>query len=278
MTTRDLGDMDPAVRQRVKELTGLDPVATLTFFDTFYLEPLSRRLDIGSSTILDCACGTAWLAMAARLRGAPRVVAADLYPSTLDRARAVAALLGLEDEIEFVTADVTRLPFADQEFDAVCSIETLEHVPVVPATRELARVCRQFFVVETINRRFPIDTHDTPYPFAHFLPTALRRRVNLHYGTSELNRYPSWGEVEGALTEFDLLTPFKTFQDPDDWAAAFPYENPYIRGRLVELSQPKWRAKQLYYRSVYGLMGQRGRRALDKITGVYGRREPVAAP
>lgn len=277
MTSVGIDAIDPAVRRKVADLVGLDPVAALRYFDNFYLAPLSRRVGIHEVSLLDCACGTGWLAMAARLRGARRVVAADLYPGTLETARAVARLLGLEDEIEWTTANVTALPFPDRQFDVVCSIETLEHVPVDLAARELARVCGRFFVVETINRRFPIDTHDTPYPLAHFLPDSIRRRVNTHYGTSEMNRYPSWGEVEAALTDFMLLTPFKTFVGPGEWEAIFPYENPYLSGQLVDLTQRKWRLKRWYYRANYACLGQRGRYGLDKIMGIYERRSVDAA-
>lgn len=263
--------IDAEVRREVADLVGLDPVATLRYFDNFYLAPLARHMDIQGASLLDCACGTGWLAMAARMRGAGHVVAADLYPGTIEKARAVARLLGLEDQIEWATANVTQLPFDDRQFDVVCSIETLEHVPVIPASRELARVCARFFVVETINRRFPIDTHDTPYPLAHYLTKRIRRRVNTHYGTTEMNRYPSWGEVEAALTDFTLRTPFKTFADPGEWEAVFPYENPYLSGRPIDLAERKWRLKRWYYRANYACLGASGRYGLDKIMGIYER-------
>ncbi|HXC45926.1 MAG TPA: class I SAM-dependent methyltransferase [Solirubrobacteraceae bacterium] len=77
----------------------------------------------------------------------------------------------------FVQADAAAgLPFADDEFDLVYSSSVIEHVP--PARREafaneVRRVGRGWFV-QTPALSFPIEPHAL-LPFAHWLPTALRR-------------------------------------------------------------------------------------------------------
>ena len=77
----------------------------------------------------------------------------------------------------FVRADAAAgLPFADDEFDLVYSSSVIEHVP--PARREafaseVRRVGRGWFV-QTPAFSFPIEPHAL-LPFAHWLPTALRR-------------------------------------------------------------------------------------------------------
>ncbi len=77
----------------------------------------------------------------------------------------------------FVQADAAAgLPFADDEFDLVYSSSVIEHVP--PARREtfaneLRRVGRGWFV-QTPAFSFPVEPHAL-LPFAHWLPTALRR-------------------------------------------------------------------------------------------------------
>jgi SAM-dependent methyltransferase len=77
----------------------------------------------------------------------------------------------------FVRADATeRLPFADEQFDLVYSSSVIEHV--APAKRaafaaELRRVARGFYV-QTPAFSFPIEPHAL-LPFAHWLPSALRR-------------------------------------------------------------------------------------------------------
>src|SRR3984957_11424883 len=77
----------------------------------------------------------------------------------------------------FAQADAAAgLPFADDEFDLVYSSSVIEHVP--PARREafaseVRRVGRGWFV-QTPALSFPIEPHSL-LPFAHWLPTALRR-------------------------------------------------------------------------------------------------------
>lgn len=264
--------LDAGQRQRLRDATGLDPVGALEYFDRFYAAPLAARLDVTQARILDCACGFGWLSAALALRGARQVVAADLDPSALAVARLVIGELGLADRVEVMSADVTRLPFPDRHFDAVCTIETIEHVPIAPAMTELARVCRRFLVIETINRRFPLDTHDTSLPLVHWLPTPLRAAVHRGVGaTPQPNRYPTLEQIEGPLAGFTLRTHFKTFDDVEEWERAFPFAHPYQGGRVVALTDPKWRAKRAYFRAVFALLGHRGRAALDKIMGIYER-------
>jgi SAM-dependent methyltransferase len=77
----------------------------------------------------------------------------------------------------FVQADAAAgLPFAEDEFDLVYSSSVIEHVP--PGRREafaseVRRVGRGWFV-QTPSFSFPIEPHSL-LPFAHWLPTALRR-------------------------------------------------------------------------------------------------------
>ncbi len=77
----------------------------------------------------------------------------------------------------FVRADAAkRLPFADGEFDLVYCSSVIEHV--APERRaafasEVRRVGRGWFV-QTPARSFPIEPHSL-LPFAHWLPTRLRR-------------------------------------------------------------------------------------------------------
>ncbi len=264
--------LDAAQRRRLQELTGLEPLGALSYFDRFYAAPLAARLDVTKARILDCACGFGWLSAALALRGAREIVAADLDPSALAKARALVDALALNDRVTIIEADVTKLPFPDRHFDAVCTVETIEHVPIAPAMTELARVCRRFFLIETINRRFPLDTHDTALPLVHWLPSSLRAAVHRRVGgPPQPNRYPSLADIEGPLQAFVLRTHFKTFDDVEEWERVFPFAHPYQGGRAVSLQQRKWRAKRAYFRAVFGVFGHRGRAALDKIMGIYER-------
>jgi len=73
-----------------------------------------------------------------------RYVAADISPDMLERARRVAHERGVEDQVEFATADVERLPFGVEEFDRVISFAGLHCFPRPrAAVLEIARVLRR---------------------------------------------------------------------------------------------------------------------------------------
>lgn len=261
----------PHGREKLGEIAGIDAAGALTWFDRMYVGPLSRACRLEDVSILDCAAGIGWLSIALALRGARRVVAVDLDEGQLGRMRSMIDILGLGDAIEIRQGNVIDLPFEDRAFEAVCSLETIEHVPIDEAMRELVRVCGSVFMVETINRHFPIDTHDTPLPLVHLLPTPWRRRFNARYG-KPVSVYPSLRQVERPLAGFRLLTPFKTFEDVREWRSLFPVAHPYQGGRMVDPATSRhWALKHVYYRTVFGLLGARSRYVLDKIQGVYRR-------
>ncbi len=109
-------------------------------FTKFPINPGDRVLDLG--------CGAGRHAFEAYRRGA-RVIAADLDLKELGGVGDMFAAMRAEGEAgppaqaAAVTADATRLPFADGFFDAVIVAEILEHVPNdAAALTEVARVLR----------------------------------------------------------------------------------------------------------------------------------------
>ena len=91
---------------------------------------LDSLVDVVPGRILDAPCGDGALARALAARGW-RTWAADIATVPFDRA----------DRVRFVRLDLDeRLPFADHSFDAVVSLEGVEHL-LLPA-RCLAEFCR----------------------------------------------------------------------------------------------------------------------------------------
>jgi ubiquinone/menaquinone biosynthesis C-methylase UbiE len=100
-----------------------------------FLAPVLADIAAGRSglRIVDCGAGTGHnLAMLAR-HG--RVVAFDITPGGLTRARAAGRPL--------VRADITRIPFRGETFDVATSFDVLQCVPDDEgAVREMARIVR----------------------------------------------------------------------------------------------------------------------------------------
>jgi ubiquinone/menaquinone biosynthesis C-methylase UbiE len=103
-----------------------------------------RALDVGTGA------GTLALALAPLVR---EVVAVDLVPELLEAARASAP-----QNVTLLEADAARLPFADGEFDLVCSRRTIHHLarPEL-AIAELARVTRPGGRVFVDDQIAPVD-------------------------------------------------------------------------------------------------------------------------
>ena len=94
-------------------------------------------------TVLDVGCGAGVTPCYLADKYGVRVMGVDLIPKMVLRARERAAKAGLEDRVEFRTADAQDLPFEGDRFDAVIS----ESVTVFPkdkakAIAEYARVAR----------------------------------------------------------------------------------------------------------------------------------------
>lgn len=120
------------------------PVGALLWgTDTRGLYRTIRTLGVlpAGTAVLDVPCGGGLALRGLRQGQDVRYVAADISPVMLDRARRQARRRGLS--IEAVEADITRLPFADNEFDLCVSFNGLHCLPdPAHAVRELARCLR----------------------------------------------------------------------------------------------------------------------------------------
>lgn len=121
-----------------------------------------RRLDIKPRCrILDVGCGSGrHLGEAARFTDV-EVVGVDRYASDVCDLNARMDYLSVRGEVRgrwsVATADITRLPFADDAFDLVICSEVLEHVPDdETAMRQLFRVVKPGgTVVVSVPRALP---------------------------------------------------------------------------------------------------------------------------
>lgn len=115
--------------------------------------------NISGQTVLDIACGRGYLAK--RLSREYQVTAADMIVDP----KAVHDY----PQVTFRQAELTDLPFADQEFDTVVCTHTLEHIPDIgQAVNELRRVAKERLIVVLPRQRpykytFDLHVHFFPY-------------------------------------------------------------------------------------------------------------------
>jgi SAM-dependent methyltransferase len=150
--------------------------------------------------VLDSPCGDGfYTGLFARHLRAGTLVAADVSPECLDRARAVVRPASPRLAVEFTPADAYRLPFDDDSFDlAWCAQSFITLDDPVQALRELARVVRpggRVAVLETD------EYHHVLLPWPVGLEQAVQRAVRdesrARFGTSR-----KYAQARGLRAEF----------------------------------------------------------------------------
>ncbi len=130
-----------------------DPVALLRAESRAKTPWIQQRLETqGAKSILDVGCGAGFTSNALAASGF-QVTGVDLSLSSLEAARRHDS----SGRATYVHADANHLPFPDAHFDAVCSLDFLEHVEdPARAIREIARVLKPggLFFFHTFNRNW----------------------------------------------------------------------------------------------------------------------------
>jgi ubiquinone/menaquinone biosynthesis C-methylase UbiE len=211
----------------------LDIELTLDYMRRRFVVPLSRHVEIGNATLLDCASGFGWLAFAYLLSGGKHAVLVELDQRRLDAARAIAGCLGVEKRCSFLGDRIQDIAIASDGVDIFASIETLEHVGsenVRASLRNIARIARQAVVLTTPNFLFPIVAHDTELPFAHWLPAPLRRRYAKAAGRAALDRgnhfLMPW-DLAPLAAKFRPVSRYQTFASREEYERFYPHYLPY---------------------------------------------------
>ncbi len=117
------------------------------------VEYLNSQVSLGDKRVVDVGCGGGLLSEALAERGA-RVTGIDAAERALEVARLHAGESGLEIDYRLTTAEALAADEAEQ-FDLVCCLELLEHVPEPSRTvRACAQLCRPggSLLFSTINR------------------------------------------------------------------------------------------------------------------------------
>jgi len=185
-----------------------------------FVEPL-LRLAGAPRSVADVGAGYGWLALAFALRTDARVTAVEYDAARLAAARKIAAILDVEDRIEWLQGSIASLPLADRSMDAVYCVEVIEHTGIQPAyVAELCRVSRDVLVITTPNKLFPVINHDTALPFCHWLPlwardlyaSAFRRRDR-----QDNNLFWTPGRLLDSVGGFERVSRFMQFGSYADY-------------------------------------------------------------
>lgn len=201
---------------RNSEYRNLDLNALIDSYVHHFVEPL-LRLRERPARVADIGAGYGWLAFAFALRTNVSVVVMEVDGARLQAAQRIAAILGVAERMEWITASIAGIPLPDQSVDAAYCVEVIEHTGVDPAfVHELARITSDVLVITTPNKLFPVIGHDTELPFCHWLPLPMRdvyARIFGRSGRQHNNLFWTPQRLFSALPAFRRTSKFLQFED-----------------------------------------------------------------
>ena len=156
----------------------------------FYQEHVARYRFAGAHVqqgwTLDIACGSGYGSDMLTQYGAARIAAADVDLPALNQARTT-----FDDRrINFLASSGTRLPFRNDCFHNIVSLETIEHIQDdLGFLRELARVLRVDGVclLSTPNRDYSVRRRQAnPYHVREYAEDEWRQLLSQHFAQVEM--------------------------------------------------------------------------------------------
>lgn len=180
-----------------------------------HLTPNTSILDVG------CGPGTITLDFAARVDPA-RVVGIDSAPAAIEAAATEAQSNGATN-VEFRTADLYALDFADDTFDVVHAHQVLQHVPdPIAALREMRRVCKPGGIVAARDADYSAFTWYPAEPKMEAWQSMYCTVARSNQGEPDAGRYLlAWAHAAG-FTDVQAGSSTWCFATPEDrewWAA-----------------------------------------------------------
>ena len=142
---------------------------------------------VAGKRVLDIACGTGYGSQILLEHGAGLAVGSDASPAAVSE-----AAVERHDHLCLIQASGTSLPFADDSFDVVVSLETIEHIADDAGfARELARVVNANGIVifSTPNALYtrPVNgVPANPFHVREYTPDQLRELLEPIFTSVEL--------------------------------------------------------------------------------------------
>lgn len=130
-----------------------------------------QKNTVGNS-VLDVACGSGFLSQDLAERGYQVVGADIIIPEATT------------DNPQYEKAVITKLPFADKQFDTVICTHTLEHIrDVKTALKEIERVCSKRLIIVVPCQReyaYTFDLHLHFFPYEYKLRELVGASGDIH--------------------------------------------------------------------------------------------------
>jgi SAM-dependent methyltransferase len=144
---------------------------------------------VADKEVLDASCGIGYGLEILSKGGAAAVIGVDLDPEAISEAR---SRFG-EYAVALVEADLRKLPFEDESFDAVVSFETIEHVEEPEgALAELRRVLRPDGVLVISSPNPDAYVGGNEHHVHEFRPEELREAVGELFKNVASFRQDAW--------------------------------------------------------------------------------------
>jgi ubiquinone/menaquinone biosynthesis C-methylase UbiE len=212
-----------------------DGIMVPLIFEPYAVDLAARLRDLTSGRVLEIAAGTGAVTreLARTLPETVEIVATDLNPPMLERARA--ALSGRA--VTFQPADAQQLPFGDAEFDAIiCQFGVMFFPDKVAAFKEARRTLKQdgrylFSVWDGIaDNDFARTVHETlALIFPTDPPGFIARTPHGHYAQAPIER----ALKEAGFTSIAFETVASTSRAPTAREAAVGYcQGTPVRGEI----------------------------------------------
>ena len=131
-------------------------VMLISFLKKQYYALISRELE-GMETVLDVGCGESSIVQRVSNRKKFHSTGVDAYPPSIEASRT----LGIHDD--YLVADITKLEFPPASFDAVISVDVVEHFEKDVALRMLEKMeswAKKKVIIVTPNGWSPAHLHE----------------------------------------------------------------------------------------------------------------------
>lgn len=256
----------------------LDIDGTLDYMRRRFITPLSGHLSIEGATLVDCAAGYGWLSFAFLMAGGRHATLIDPDAPRLNAARDIAGVLGLEDKCTFTCGYLQNSCLDTDAFDVFASIETLEHVGrrnITPSLEAITNTARKAVVITTPNAAFPIITHDTQLPFAHWLPKGPRKLYARAFGRERRDHandfvYP-W-QIGPLAKKFRPVSRVQTFSDIAAFDEFYPHYLPYGSAANLRYRAGAKKGLRVYYSALAAMLGTRAYLLSPNLATIWLRR------